>query len=124
MRGLLLDENISHVVASHVTTRRPDIGIQRIFHWRAGTLRNRLDARVLQAATEDGLTLVTYDVNTILPLVTEWGVSGLTHAGVIFVYQRTIRSNDFGGLIRALERLWDHEHDQDWTNRTHYLERA
>jgi hypothetical protein len=123
MRGLVLDENIYQVIASQVSNRRPDIHIQSIFHWRTGTLRTKSDPIVLQAAMEDGLTLVTYDVNTILPLVTAWGVSGLPHAGVVFVYQRTIRSNDFSGPVRALERLWDREHDQDWTNRTDFLGR-
>jgi len=123
MRGLVLDENISHVVATQVSTRRPDISIQSIFHWRGGTLTNTLDHLVLKAAAEDGLTLVTYDVSTIRPLVTQWAVAGLTRAGVIFIDEWTIRSDDFGGLVRALERLWDREHRQDWTNRTQFLER-
>lgn len=123
MHGLLLDENISHVVATQVSTRRPDIHIESIFHWRAGTLTNTLDHFVLQAAAEDTLTLVTYDVSTIMPLVTEWGMAGRSHAGIIFIDEWTIRSSDLGGLIRALERLWDLEHDEDWTNRTQFLER-
>ena len=82
------------------------------------------DDSVLQAATEAGLTLVTYDVSTIQPMVTEWGPTGLTHAGVVFIDTWTIRSDDFGGLIRAIERLWDDEHDRDWTNRTDFLNQA
>ena len=123
MRGLLLDENVSHVVASQVSNRRPDIHIESIFFWRAGALTHTLDDLVLQAATEDGLTLVTYDLRTIPSLVMEWAASGISHAGIVYVDERTIRSDDFGQLVRALERLWDREHDQDWTNRTHFLER-
>jgi hypothetical protein len=124
MHGLLLDENISPVITNQVSRRRPEINIQDILHWRGGALANQTDALVLQAATEDGLTLVTYDVSTIQPLVIEWGLTGLTHAGVIFIDDWTIHSRDFGGLVRALERLWDDEHEQDWTNRTHFLSRA
>jgi hypothetical protein len=123
MLSLLLDEQISPVVAAQIAIRRPDISIQSIFHWRQGTLTNRPDRLVLSAAAEDGLTLVTYDLTTIIPLVTEWGVAGTTHEGVIFVNQRTIHSRDFGQLIRALERLWDHEHQQIWTNRMTFLDR-
>ena len=68
MLDLLLDENISPVVAEQVSIRRPDISIQSIFRWRGGTLTNESDRLVLQAAAEDGLTLVTYDQSTMLPL--------------------------------------------------------
>jgi hypothetical protein len=124
MLALILDENISSVIAEQVALRRPEIPIQSIFHWRSGMLTRHPDHLILRAAAEDGLTLVTYDVNTILPLITEWGASDLTHEGVIFVHQWTIRSDDFGGLIRALEWLWDQEHQQVWTNRTRFLDRA
>jgi hypothetical protein len=124
MRGLLLDENISPVVADQVSSRRPDISISDVLHWPAGSLENQPDELVLRAATEAGLTLVTYDVTTIRPLVMEWHAAGRVHAGVIFINRRTIASNDFGGLIRAIERFWDIEHLQDWTNRTDYLRPA
>jgi hypothetical protein len=124
MHGLLLDENITYVVATQVTNRRPDISIQSLFHWRGGALTGTPDPDMLQAAAEEGLTLVTYDVSTIQPLVIEWGLSGLTHAGVIFIDEWTIRSQDIGGIVRAIERFWDDEHDQDWSNRTDFLSRA
>jgi hypothetical protein len=123
MQGLLLDENISSAIADQVSRRRPDIPIQSIFRWRGGALLKQPDDRILLAAGEDDLTLVTYDVSTIMPLVTEWGAAGLTYAGVVFVDEWTIRSNDFGSLVRALERLWDREHEQDWTSRCQFLNR-
>ena len=119
----LLDENMSGVIARQINARRPEIGIQTVFDWRGGTLLNQPDHLILRAATEDGLTLVTYDVHTIRPLVGEWAASGITHAGVIFVNRRTIPSNNFGLLIRAIERLWDREQHLTWTNRTRFLER-
>jgi len=124
MHGLLLDENISPVIGVQASRRRPEIIIEDILHWRGGMLENQSDELVLRRVTEAGLTLVTYDVSTIQPLVTEWGRIGVTHAGVIFIDEWTIHSNDFGGLVRALERLWDGEHEQDWTNRTHFLDRT
>ena len=105
MLSMLLDEMISPVVSEQVAIRRPEISIQSIFHWRAGTLQKQLDALVLQAASEDSLTLVTYDQRTILPLASAWYAAGRTHEGIVFVSESTIRSRDFGQLIRALEQL-------------------
>jgi hypothetical protein len=113
MFGLLLDENISSVVAMQAASRRPEIVIESIFHWRAGTLTNTPDHLVLQAAAEDSLTLVTYDQRTIPALLMEWAASGIPHAGIVYVDERTIHPEDFGGLIRAIEKLWDTEHHQD-----------
>src|SRR5688500_3526982 len=96
----LLDENISAVIDRQINARRPEIRMQSVFQWRGGTLLHQPDRLVLQAAAEDGLTLVTYDVHTIRPLTAEWAVSGITHAGVIFIDRRTIPSDNFGLLIR------------------------
>ena len=122
MLHLLLDENISPAVSTGLVARRPDIFITNIFEWRNGELQGQPDPHVLQAAAEAGMTLVTFDQRTILPLLIEWSASGLTHAGVLLVDERTIRSNDFGGLIRAIEALWDRECTAVWTNRTMFLD--
>jgi hypothetical protein len=123
MLSLILDENISPVIDEQVSRRRPDIPIQSILRWRGGALAKQPDHLILRAAAEDDLTLVTYDVSTIQPLVAEWGIVSITHAGVIFIDEYTIRSNDFGRLIRAIEALWDATCQQDWTNRIYFLER-
>lgn len=117
MLSLVLDEHISPDIPEQVARRRPDIPVQSIFHWRGGTLLRQPDDLSLQAAAEDGLTLVTYDQRTILPLASAWYAAGRTHEGIIFVSESTIQSRDFGRLIRALEQFWDREHQQAWTNR-------
>ena len=121
MLSLLLDEMMSSVIADGVQARRPEISIQSIYSWRDGTLLSQPDRAILAAAAADGLTLVTFDVNTIMPLVAEWNAAGQTHAGVVFVDQWTIRPDDFGRLIRALEQLWDLAHHWDWTNLADFL---
>jgi hypothetical protein len=65
--------------------------------------------------------LVTYDRKTIPPILVEWGASGISHGGVLFVDNRTIASNDFGRLVRTLIYYWDQEHENDWTNRVGFL---
>jgi hypothetical protein len=95
--------------------------VETVHHWRLGELLNKPDELVFQAATADGLTLVTYDLKTIPPILVEWGGLGISHAGVIMIDERTIATDDFGGLIRALALLWQRERHADWTDRMLYL---
>lgn len=121
MLRLLLDEHLSPVVAQQLTAVRPDIEIVSIYHWKGGRYEEADDDVLLRAAHEDGMTLVTYDQATIPPLLVTWGEEGTSHSGVILINRRTIAPNDFGGLIRALTRLWDRTQALDWTNRMVYL---
>ncbi len=75
----------------------------------------------LRAATQEGLTLVTYDLKTVPPLLMELATEGETHAGVVFVDDATIRSNDFGGLVTALFAHWQRYGAEAWKDRIGYL---
>jgi len=86
---------------------------------------NRVDDfLVLQAAAEDGLTLVTYDLKTLPPVLVEWGTSGRSRGGIIFVGDRSIVPADFGGLARALLACREAQGAWDWTDRIVYLKPA
>src|SRR4051794_38148826 len=102
MRGLLTDEQITHVVSEQVRLLTPGYECESVLRWRGGALRKTDDRAVLAAAHEYQLVLVTYDQRTILPLVSELGAEGEHHSGVVFVDQHSIRSSDIGGLVRAL----------------------
>src|SRR5438874_2486201 len=115
MLSFLLDQQISGEVAEQVRAKRPEITIVSLYDWRGGVFVGSADDVVLRAAAEDGLTLVTYDRKTIPPILVEWGISGVSHTGVVFVDNRTIASNDFGCLVRGLIHFWDQEHISDWT---------
>ena len=104
MLSLLLDENISPMVAAGVTKKRPEIAIISLFHWQEGKLLGHGDELILIAAHEANLTLVTYDLKTIPPLLVEWGNAAIPHSGVIFVDDRSIPSNDFGQIMGSL--IW------------------
>ncbi len=121
---LLLDENLSDVVAQQVRLHRKDIPIESVHTWRQGAFRGKRDPDLLRAAHEEAWTLVTYDQNTIPPLFYEFIQAGEDHAGVVFIDDRTIRPDDFGLLVRSLIAFWDVHGQQDWTNQVMYLNRA
>ena len=122
MLPLLLDEQISPVVAERLRAKNQRILVQSIHRWRSGTLCGTPDSHVLEAAAEERLTLVTFDLKTIPSIVAEWTAAGRAHGGVVLVDQRTIRPEHFGRLVRALEQLWEREHARDWTDRVVFLE--
>jgi Domain of unknown function (DUF5615) len=121
MLKLLLDENISPEVADQVATKRPDLPIVSLRDWEEGHFLSADDETLLRAAAHAGLTLVTYDQRTVPPLLSRFAEQGLSHGGILFVDQRAILSNDFGGLVRALIWFWDEHHEQDWADRLAYL---
>jgi predicted nuclease of predicted toxin-antitoxin system len=120
--SFLLDEQISPLVAEQFTKKRPDINILSAQTWQQGIFRAASDEVLLTAAREAALTLVTYDLRTIPPLLRQWGDLGLSHAGVIFIDHRSIPSNQFGVLIRTLIWLWNAEHQSLWLNRIVFLQ--
>ena len=123
MLRFLLDENISPVVARQILVPRPEIAVVSLAAWERGTYLASPDDVLLLAACRQGLTLVTYDQRTIVPLIKLWSEQGITHGGVIFVSRNTIRHNDFGSLVQALCQLWDRDGATDWTDRVAYLTR-
>ena len=110
MLSLLLDQHLSREIAEQVRAKRPEIPILSLYEWREGSFVGIADLLILHAAADDGLTLVTYDRKTIPPVLVDWGTSGISHGGVVFVDNLTIASNDFGRLVRALIYYWDTEH--------------
>lgn len=121
MLKLLLDEHISHDVARGFRPRFPDIPIFAINDFEDRRLAGIPDNQVLSQAWELGFTLVTYDTRTIPPILKGWAASGRSHAGIIFVDEKTIRPGDFGGLIRALGKLALEQKNATWQNRIWFL---
>jgi hypothetical protein len=121
MLSLLLDENLSDEIARQVVAKRPNIPIFSAHEWEEGRLRGVSDEVVLRAAAEAGLTLVSYDVNTIPLLLMRLANEAFVHGGIVFVHNATIRSNDNGRLIRALIQLYDAEKEAEWRDRLYFL---
>jgi len=120
MLAFLTDAHISLSVAEQVKAKRPECPIYSLRHWRGGELLNAPDHVILAAALAEGLTLVTYDLRTIVPLISQWMTEWNEHAGVVFIDDRTIVQEDVGGQVLALLELWDAGHDENWASAVTY----
>ena len=118
--SLLLDENVSPVVADQILQKRPEIRVRSVHHWRDGEYLGVSDLLLLEAAHEDGLTLVTYDTQILSELAYRFEEE-VPFSGLIFIDDKTVASNDFGRLVRALIYLWDSQSERDWKDRLIYL---
>jgi len=123
MLKLLLDEHISPDVAEGLRRHHKNIHVVCLAEWENGRFMGLADDLLLREALAQKLTLVTYDLRTIPPLIKAWAEAGLDHSGMIFVDERTIRPSDFGGLIHALQTLYREAAKWDWLNRVCFLRR-
>jgi hypothetical protein len=119
MLKFLLDEHISPSVAAGL--RRVKASVTSMPEWENGAFLGQDDATCLREAAAQGLVLVTYDRRTIPPLLKLWAETGYSHAGVIFVDEKTISPADIGGLVRALTMLVKEAGTWDWTDRVCFL---
>ena len=123
MLRLLLDEHLSPDIAEGLRRRRKNLFVCGLAEWEGGRFLGQSDESILEAAAAQNLTLVTYDLKTIPPLLKTWMEAGRDHGGVIFVDHKTMPASDFGGLIRALQNIHDKAASADWANQVWFLRR-
>ena len=123
MLKLLLDEHLSPDIAEGLRRKSKITAVYGLAEWEGGRFLGLSDEAILEEAAAQKLTLVTYDLRTIPPLLKTWMEKGHDHGGVILVDHKTIPSSDFGGLIRALQKLFQDTAQQDWTNQICFLRR-
>lgn len=123
MLKLLLDEHISPRVAAGLRRRNPGLVVRGMVEWEDGNFLGQEDSVCLEEACLQRLTLVTYDRRTIPPLLKRWAEEAHTHAGVIFVDEKTISPADIGGIVKALGMLVKETRSWNWTNRVVFLRR-
>ncbi len=115
----LLDEQMDPTLAGILRQRGIDaVSMQE---WHGGSYLHRPDEEILAVAEADGLTLITYDVHTIPPLLGRLAESETAHAGVVLISFRTIESQAIATLARAIERLVSDLGEMDWRNRVVFL---
>lgn len=121
MLQLLTDEHISPAVSRQAPTKCRGIRIVAMQNWEGGHFLSASDDLVLQEAHKQDLTLVTFDLRTIPPLLRLWAEQGIDHSGVILVDEHTLPPDDIGGLVAALRAVWKTQRDLDWRNRVVFL---
>ncbi len=121
MIGLVLDEHLSPKVAAGLRRLGLPAAVHAMNEWNGGVFLGRPDAEILAEAARQGLTLVTYDCRTIPTLLRSWREQGRSHAGVIYVSQRTVSPSDIGSLVRALAWVVREFGHADWTERQDFL---
>src|SRR3954454_861162 len=99
---LLLDAHFSQTVSRAL--REGGADAVTLDEWHDGLYRHRPDHVILEAAAAEARILVTYDNRILSDILIAWATIGRSHAGVVFVNNRTIRQQDVGGLVRALRR--------------------
>jgi hypothetical protein len=123
MLKLLLDEHISGHVAKGLRRIDRKILIKSLVEWEDGSFLGRDDEACLREAARQMLTIVTYDLRTIPPLLKVWAETGQNHGGIIFVDAKTIAPSDIGALVRALAAVAKASREWDWTDRVLFLAR-
>jgi hypothetical protein len=118
---LILDEHVSPDIAQGL--REDGIDVVDVSNWLSGTLRSTEDDHILAIAVEEHRVLVSFDVNTIPPLIGVWSEQGRHHAGVILMSRKTFRQNDVSGILRSLRALIAEKGNEDWQDRLEFLRR-
>ncbi|MCL4371672.1 MAG: DUF5615 family PIN-like protein [Chloroflexi bacterium] len=116
---LLLDSHVARALAEQL--RGHGIDAVALPEWNGGNYRNADDEKLLSLAHADRRVLVTFDCQTIPPLLKEIAETGQHHGGVVLVSSRTFRANDVGGLLHALLSLFGQRGDADWEDVAVYL---
>ncbi len=124
MASFLIDENISTIVAEQLLRDNPSASIISIHHWHNGKFCGVEDEIILKEACIEMLTLITYDLKTIRPVLKMWNEIGQDHAGVIFIDDKSIANNDYGALIKSILQIYMQLKDTDFKNRIHFLQRV
>jgi predicted nuclease of predicted toxin-antitoxin system len=117
---LLLDSHVATALAEQL--RRHGVDAVALPEWSGGSYTAARDDDLLRVAHADGRVLVTFDRQTIPPLLMDFAETGEHHGGVILVSSRAYRANDVGGLLRALLELVGRRGGEDWEDVAVYLE--
>jgi hypothetical protein len=117
---LLLDSHVAKALAEQL--RAHGIDAAALPEWKGGNYRTADDEDLLPTAYIDRRILVTFDCQTIPPLIKRIAEAGEYHGGVILVSSRSFRANDIGGLLHALLTLAVQRGSEDWADRVIYLQ--
>jgi hypothetical protein len=81
------------------------------------------DEDVLELAISEDRVLITANVADFLPLLTALIESGRSHPGCILI-PNSLRNEDFGPLISAIDRELQEVPPDEWTDRVSWAKRS
>lgn len=101
---LLLDEQLSHVIAEQLRARGHDVVSAA-----EAELAGVTDAEVLSSATRDRRAVVTNNIRDFRPLHANCLKMSTAHYGIVLVPtgKYSLRRDDLGPVITALDELLD-----------------
>lgn len=118
---LLLDEHFSLTLLNAILAIDDEVQVESLHRWHGGAFLRCPDDRIVEAASKEGLTLVTFDVTTIPPILQNLAIENTSHGGVIFIPSRRIAQNDYGQLASRLVSFWRVYGKQEWRDRVAFL---
>ncbi len=125
MLRLLLDEHISSKVAHGLKRQLPLADVECILTWQDGVHLGSPDDVILINALRDWCVVVTYDLATMPSAIQSIASGHGQHPRVLFIDTKTLRPNDIGGLVRALQSfLMMHAGSEHLNNQVHFLRTA
>lgn len=123
MLHILTDEQISPEISVAARRLCRALRITALFEWMDGHFVGAPDHEILREVARQKMTLLSFGLRTIPPLLRTWGEQGIDHGGVIFVNELSIAQHDISGIARALCGVWRVLGNADWTNRCFFLQR-
>lgn len=125
MLRLLLDEHISSKVAHGLKRQLPLADVECILTWQDGVHLGSPDDVILINALRDWCVVVTYDLATMPSAIQSIASGHGQHPRVLFIDTKTLRPNDIGGLVRALQSVvMMHAGSEHLNNQVHFLRTA
>jgi hypothetical protein len=121
MLRFLTDSHVPPHIAK-AAARLAAVEVIPLREWHGGLYLHEIDPKIIERAWDEGLTILTYDVNTFPLHIKARLENGMHHAGVVYVSAR-FRQNEIGAVARGIVRLWRQNKGADWTDRIYFLDR-
>ncbi len=115
----LLDNHVTPDIRDAVHKAHPEVEIRAVGTDDDAPADNTPDPVLLKYATDNGLTVVTFDVNTMPRHAFARVARGVTTCGVfVFPHGQTLSP---GSIAYELEMIWGASTTEEWLNRVEFV---
>jgi hypothetical protein len=114
----LLDNHVTSDIRDAVHKAHPEVDIRAVGVDDDAPADKTSDPELLDYATDQGLTVVTFDANTMPRYAFDRIARGVVTCGVfVFPHGQTISS---GSIAHELEVIWGASTSEEWLNRVEF----